>query len=268
MGFLKKIVKNKLAEVERSKEILPLKDLRKLINQPMYKNLSLLASLRKGKQLKIIAEIKNRSPYSGIWNSYNFAPATIAKEYEMAGASAISVLTDFKFFGGRKQHLSQVKSSVNIPVLRKDFIIDEYQIYETKYIGADAIFLIVKIIDDVQLEDYLQLAKEIELDVLVEVFDKHDIARVLKTSPYPKLIVINNRDPETFQADINRSIELCKFLPDDVIKVSEGGICKREDVLKILDAGFDAILLGEVLMMIENKGAKIYELTGKNLEKI
>ncbi|MCX7761949.1 MAG: indole-3-glycerol phosphate synthase TrpC [Candidatus Kryptonium sp.] len=267
MGFLEKIVKSKLAEVERSKEILQLKDLRKLIDHPMYKHFSLSASLRKEKQLKIIAEIKNISTYSGALNSDNFSLAAIAKEYEMAGASAISVPTDFKFLGGRKQHLSQVKSSVNIPVLRKDFIIDEYQIYETKYIGADAVLLIVKIIDDVQLEDYLQLAKEIGLDVLVEVFDKHDIARVLKVSPYPKLIGINNRDPETFEANINKSIDFCKFLPDDVIKVSEGGISEREDVLKILDAGFDAILLDEVLMKAENKIAKIYELIGESSGK-
>jgi len=157
-----------------------------------------------------------------------------------------------------------VKSNVKISVLRKDFIIDEYQIYETKYIGADAFLLIVKIIDDVQLEDYLWLAKEIGLDVLVEVHDKHDIARALKISPYPKLIGINNRDLETFRVDINRSIELCEILPDDVVKVSESGINSREDVVKISNAGFDAILVGESLMRAGNRIGKIFELLGKN----
>lgn len=204
------------------------------------------------------------SPSAGNLIVDGFDLISIAKEYESAGASAISVLTDFKFFGGRKQHLSQVKSNVKISVLRKDFIIDEYQIYETKYIGADAFLLIVKIIDDVQLEDYLWLAKEIGLDVLVEVHDKHDIARALKISPYPKLIGINNRDLETFRVDINRSIELCEILPDDVVKVSESGINSREDVVKISNAGFDAILVGESLMRAGNRIGKIFELLGKN----
>ncbi|CUT05217.1 indole-3-glycerol phosphate synthase TrpC [Candidatus Kryptobacter tengchongensis] len=204
------------------------------------------------------------SPSAGNLIVDGFDLISIAKEYESAGASAISVLTDFKFFGGRKQHLSQVKSNVKISVLRKDFIIDEYQIYETKYIGADAFLLIVKIIDDVQLEDYLWLAKEIGLDVLVEVHDKHDIARALKISPYPKLIGINNRDLETFLVDINRSIELCEILPDDVVKVSESGINSREDVVKISNAGFDAILVGESLMRAGNRIGKIFELLGKN----
>lgn len=264
MNFLEKIVKTKLSEIERAKEILPLKELEKLAGISNYQHRSLYDSLKKEGEIKIIAEIKKMSPSAGNLIVDGFDLISIAKEYESAGASAISVLTDFKFFGGRKQHLSQVKSNVKISVLRKDFIIDEYQIYETKYIGADAFLLIVKIIDDVQLEDYLWLAKEIGLDVLVEVHDKHDIARALKISPYPKLIGINNRDLETFRVDINRSIELCEILPDDVVKVSESGINSREDVVKISNAGFDAILVGESLMRAGNRIGKIFELLGKN----
>lgn len=264
MNFLEKIIGEKLCEIERAKEVLPLKDLKKLAEISNYQHRSLYNSLKRGGGIKMISEIKKMSPSAGNLIGDGFDPISIAKEYENAGVSAISVLTDFKFFGGKKQHLSQVKSNVKIPVLRKDFIIDEYQIYETKYIGADAFLLIVKIIDDVQLEDYLWLAKEIGLDVLVEVYDEHDIARALKISPYPKLIGINNRDLETFRVDINRSVELCEVLPDDVIKVSESGISAREDVIKVSNAGFDAILVGETLMRTKNKTSKIYELLGKN----
>ncbi|MFN3134643.1 MAG: indole-3-glycerol phosphate synthase TrpC [Candidatus Kryptonium sp.] len=264
MNFLEKIVKAKLIEVEKAKEILPLRELRKLAEISNYKHLSLVDALKRNDGIKIIAEIKKSSPSVGDLCFDNFDPVAIAKEYEDAGVSGISVLTDFEFFGGRKQHLSQVKSNVKVPVLRKDFIIDEYQIYETKYIGADAFLLIVKIIDDVQLEDYLALAKELGLDVLVEVFDRHDIARALKVVPYPRLIGINNRDLETFEVNINRSIELCGILPDDVVKVSESGINNREDVARISDVGFDAILVGGVLMRATNKSKKIFELLGKN----
>ncbi len=264
MNFLDGIIRAKLVEIERAKESLPLKELRKLAEASKYKRRSLIYALRGDGGVKIIAEVKRFSPSAGNLSNDNFDPVAIAKEYERSGASAISILTDFEFFGGRKQHLSQVKSNVNIPVLRKDFIIDEYQIYETKYIGADAFLLIVKIIDDVQLEDYLSLAKELGLDVLVEVFDEHDIARALKVAPYPKLIGINNRDLETFQVDIERSIKLCRILPDDVIKVSESGIKSRDDVVKIANAGFDALLVGEALMRAGNKIEKIFELLGKN----
>ncbi|CUS82432.1 indole-3-glycerol phosphate synthase [Candidatus Kryptonium thompsonii] len=264
MNFLERIVKTKLIEVERAKEILPLRELKKIAESSNYNHRSLIDVLKQGDGVKIIAEIKKSSPSVGDLSVDNFDPVVIAKEYEGAGASGISVLTDFEFFGGRKQHLSQVKGNVKVPILRKDFIIDEYQIYETKYIGADAFLLIVKIIDDVQLEDYLSLAKELELDVLVEVFDRHDIARALKVSPYPRLIGINNRDLETFKVDINRSIELCGILPDDVVKVSESGINSREDVERISDAGFDAVLVGEALMRAKDKTRKIFELLSKN----
>ena len=191
MNFLERIVKTKLIEVERAKEILPLRELKKIAESSNYNHRSLIDVLKQGDGVKIIAEIKKSSPSVGDLSVDNFDPVVIAKEYEGAGASGISVLTDFEFFGGRKQHLSQVKGNVKVPILRKDFIIDEYQIYETKYIGADAFLLIVKIIDDVQLEDYLSLAKELELDVLVEVFDRHNMRSFLWIDISPALFIKN-----------------------------------------------------------------------------
>ncbi len=264
MSKIEKIVRQKLDEVSKAKENLPLRELIKLVNLLDYEHRNFKDSLKRDGEIKLIAEIKKFSPSAGNLSLDGFDPVKIAMEYENAGVSAISVLTDFEFFGGRKQYLAQVKNSVKVPVLRKDFIIDEYQIYETKYIGADAFLLIVRIIDDVQLEDYITLADELGLEVLVEVCDKHDIARALKVSPYPKLIGINNRDLDTFDIDIKRSIELCKFLPDDVVKVSESGIKSRDDVLKMIGAGFDAILVGESLMRADDKVGKIFELLGKN----
>jgi indole-3-glycerol phosphate synthase len=264
VSTLKKIVESKVKEIERTKEILPLKDLKKLVDVLNYEHRNFAHALSNGDGIKIIAEIKKFSPSSGNLSVDGFEPVEIAKQYEKAGASAISVLTDFEFFGGKKQHLSQVKNSVKIPVLRKDFIIDEYQIYEAKYIGADAILLIVRLIDDVQLEDYLSIAGEIGLEVLVEVFDRHDIARALKVSPYPKIIGVNNRDLETLEVDISRSIEFSSLFPPDVIKVSESGIKDKNDVLKLIDAGFNAILVGESLMRSNDKVGKIFELLGKN----
>ncbi len=264
MSKLNKIIENKVKEIERAKEVLPLKDLKKLVNALNYKHRNFAQALSGGDGIKLIAEVKKFSPSFGDLSINGFEPVEIAKQYERAGASAISVLTDYEFFGGKKQHLLQIKNSVKIPVLRKDFIIDEYQIYEAKYIGADAILLIVRLIDDVQLEDYLSIANEIGLEVLVEVFDRHDIARALKVSPYPKIIGINNRDLETFEVDISRSIELSQLFPPDVIKVSESGIKNRDDVLKLIDAGFNAILVGETLMKSRDKVKKIFELLGKN----
>jgi len=264
MSILDRIVEEKVKEITRAKEVLPAKELIKLVDALNYEHRDFTGALKRDSEIKIIAEVKRFSPSSGNLSVDGFDPVAIAREYERAGVSAISVLTDLKFFGGRKQHLSQIKNSVKIPVLRKDFVIDEYQIYETKYIGADAFLLIVRIIDDVQLEDYLSLANELGLEVLVEVYDRHDIARALKVSPYPKLIGINNRDLETFEVDIRRSIELCGLLPDDVVKVSESGIGSRDDVLKIADAGFDAILIGESLMKARDRAGKIFELLGKN----
>lgn len=264
MSILDEIVAQKVEEVSRSKEILPMKDLKKLAESFSYEHREFAKRLRRDGDIKIIAEIKKFAPSSGNLSIDGFDPIKIAHDYESAGVNAISVLTDFKFFGGRKQYLAQIRNTVKVPVLRKDFIIDEYQIYETKYLGADALLLIVKIIDDVQLEDYISIAKELGLEVLVEVYDEHDIARALKLSPYPKLIGINNRNLETFEVDVERSIKLCTVLPDDVVKVSESGIESRNDVLKIADAGFDAILVGASLMKAKDKIRKIFELLGKN----
>ncbi len=264
MNILDEIVKQKIKEVSLSKEILSMKDLKKLVESLDYEHREFAKSLRRDSEIKIIAEVKKFAPSSGNLSIDVFDPIKIARDYENAGVSAISVLTDFKYFGGRKQHLAQIRNNVKIPVLRKDFIIDEYQIYETKYLGADAFLLIVKIIDDVQLEDYVSIANELGLEVLVEVYDEHDIARALKLSPYPKLIGINNRDLETFEVDVDRSVKLCGFIPDDVVKVSESGIESRDDVLKIADAGFDAVLVGTSLMKAKDKVGKIFELLGKN----
>ena len=211
-------------------------------------------------KIGLIAEVKKASPSMGVICK-DFDPVRIAKEYEAAGASCLSVLTDEKFFQGSLDYLRQIRAAVKIPLLRKDFIIDERQILEAIEWGADAILLIVAILTDEQLEKFHMLAIEAGLAVLVEVHDEEELERALKISP--ALLGVNNRNLKNFKVDLATTENLApKIISNGSLLVSESGIHTRADVERVKKCGAGAILVGESLVKQGDIGAKVRELIG------
>ena len=209
------------------------------------------------KETAIIAEIKKASPSKGLIRE-DFEPKKIAKEYEEGGATCLSILTDEPFFQGKLEYLDSVRSSCELPILRKDFMIDLYQIYETKAYGGDCILLIVAALDIVQLKDFSQLARELNLDILIEVHSEDELNEALSINS--KLIGINNRDLTTFEVDKNLAIKLARQIPKDVIVVSESGISSREDILSSKEQGIHSFLIGESFMRKPNPGKALKDI--------
>ena len=205
----------------------------------------------------IIAEIKKASPSKGIIRE-DFQPKEIAKDYEANGATSLSVLTDEPFFQGKLEYLDMVRKTCTLPILRKDFMIDPYQIYETKASGGDCILLIVAALDLVELKDFSQLAKELNLDILIEVHSDEELNKALTIDP--KLIGINNRDLTTFEVDKNLAVKLAKEICKDVIVVSESGISSREDILFSKEQGIHSFLIGESFMKEPSPGRALKEI--------
>lgn len=258
MNLLRKIVLRKKEEVERRKRSLSI-DMLRSKDLPLMRDFK-GALERKG--ISIIAEIKKSSPSAGIIRE-NFDPVQIAKIYEENEACAISILTDRNFFGGNPEYIMAVKKELSLPILRKDFIVDEYQIYESRYIGADAILLIARILTSEQISRFIQTAKNLGLSCLVEVHKLDELEKALSSNT--EIIGINNRDLDTLQVDIGISLRLKRMIPDGYINISESGIKRRGDVLKLQKAGFDGILIGEALLRAENPGSKLHELLGRNV---
>ncbi|MGN0435140.1 MAG: indole-3-glycerol phosphate synthase TrpC [Wujia sp.] len=200
--------------------------------------------------ISFICEVKKASPSKGVIAEH-FPYLQIAKEYEDAGASAISCLTEPYYFQGSNEYLKEIATEVNIPVLRKDFTVDEYMIYEAKKLGASAVLLICTILDIEQLKEYQAIATELGLSALVEAHDEREIEMALEAKA--KIIGVNNRDLKTFTVDINNSARLRSLVPEDIAFVSESGIRVREDVRKLVENGTDAVLIGETLMRSNDK---------------
>lgn len=198
-----------------------------------------------GDKLAVIAEVKKASPSAGLI-AHSFNPIEIAEEYELNGASAISVLTDKKFFHGDLEHLMDVRSAVSLPLLRKDFVLDEIQIAEAVANGADAILLIVAALEQSKLVDLLASAKEYKVDALVEVHSPEELHRALDTEA--KIVGINNRNLATFEVDLGVTEKLCREVPDEIVLISESGIKTTDDVARVKACGVDAVLVGEALM--------------------
>jgi indole-3-glycerol phosphate synthase len=253
--ILERIITFKKVEIEKRKSFTPLES---FIDKIPKEKLDFKKALKQ-KDISIIAEIKRHSPSKGMLRD-DFDHISIAKEYERGGSSAISVLTDSKYFWGNNDHLTDIKKTVNLPVLRKDFIIDEYQIYQSAYIGADAILLIAKALQLKELVKFLDLAKELNMSCLVEVHSKEELHKVLATSA--EIIGINNRNLENFQTSIEHSLNLKKTIPAKYITVSESGIKKREDILALEEAGFNSVLIGETLIKQKDIEKKLKELLG------
>lgn len=208
-------------------------------------------------RLSVICEVKKASPSKGLIRE-DFRPVEIAKEYEAAGANAISCLTEEFYFKGSSKYLADIRRSVNIPIIRKDFIFDEYQIQEAKVIGANAVLLIAAMLTERQMKDFQELAHTLGLQCLVEVHNQSELEKVLTFSP--DIIGINNRNLKTFKVDLNTTEKIRNNVPCETILVSESGIRNNADMKKIRSLGADAVLIGETLMRSDNITSTLHSL--------
>ncbi|HHW00518.1 MAG TPA: indole-3-glycerol phosphate synthase TrpC [Clostridiaceae bacterium] len=213
----------------------------------------------KSEGISFICEVKKASPSKGII-SPDFPYLEIAVQYEKAGANAISVLTEPEFFKGNDIYLEGISEKVRIPVLRKDFIVDEYQIYESKLIGADAVLLICALLDTATLKKYIEICDELGLSALVEAHTEEEVASAIEAGA--RVIGVNNRNLKTFEVDIQNCIALRRLVPEDIIYVAESGIQTRNDIILLEKAGVDAVLVGETLMRSTDKQAMLSYLRG------
>ena len=244
--ILERIVEFKRKEVSELKQDNNYADLKQLAFQKekprgFFKKLTLSSKNRFG----LIAEIKKASPSKGIIRK-DFFPEQIALDYQKSGASCISVLTDKHFFMGHNSYLTKVKLTIDLPVLRKDFIVDPIQIYESRVIGADCILLITACLTDHELQDYYNIAKSLEMDVLIEIHNEEELNRALKLKPL--MIGINNRNLKTMKVSLNTSKELIKNIPDEILVVSESGFKTHYDLKLMEDNGINCFLIGESFM--------------------
>jgi indole-3-glycerol phosphate synthase len=249
MSILDKIIDQKKNEVA-------------LLKGRVFKSLSgtkrsFVEALRKSDILSVIAEIKKASPSKGLICK-NFEPVKIAKNYETGGASAISVLTDERFFQGNIDYFTSVRDSISIPVLRKEFIIDTIQIEQSASVGADALLLIAAVLDKIQLRDLFQASMDFNIDPLIEIHSVMELDAVMNLEP--TLIGVNNRDLNTFKTDISTTLDLIKSIPDEVTVVSESGIFSGEQARRLKRAGVSAVLVGESLMRNPDQVSFIKEL--------
>ena len=244
MNILGEIVSNTKAKVSNAKEKVSLDDLISTIHSNEIVKSKFKATL-KNKDQAIIAEIKKASPSAGVI-SENFNPVTKAREYEAFGAAALSILTEEDYFLGSIQFLKDVKEVSDLPILRKDFIVDIYQIYESKLIGSDCILLIASILSDTELDEFTKLADLLGLDYIIEVHDEEELRRVQN---FPEAMIgVNNRDLKTFNVDIENSIRLKKLFKKNNLFIAESGIKGQEDIDKLIENDINIFLIGESLM--------------------
>ncbi len=253
--ILEQIVARKRERLAEARRHLPLAELRATMPTITGRGVFLPALQRDG--INIIAEVKRRSPSKGVIRE-NFDPLAIARNYTANGAAALSVLTEEDFFAGSLEYLRAIRQETRLPLLRKDFIFDEYQIYEACHVGANAILLIAAMLDGKQFNDLLQAAYGLGLDVLVEVHDRAELDLVMQFDV--RLLGINNRNLRTFVTTLDTSLELAQDLPQSITLVSESGIRTRADIDRLRAAGFHAFLIGEEFMRSDDEGRALASL--------
>ena len=258
-SILKKIFDLKLLEIAAAKLQLSVDDAAKAAKDARPAR-NFLSALQVDGEIGLIAEVKKASPSKGVIRE-DFDPVSIARSYESAGASCISVLTDENFFQGHRDYLVQVGDAVKLPTLRKDFIIDPWQVHDARAAGADAVLLIAECLEASQLNDLHCLINELGMTALVELYDRENIEKVMACSP--SLVGVNNRDLNTFEVNLEHSIEIRKSLPDEITFVSESGISSNAEVQRLQAANVDAILVGESLMRSTDIVKATRELLGR-----
>ena len=259
MNILEQIAQKTLIRIEELKASRPLNEVKeKALSLPIGDFAFEKALL--GDDISFICEVKKASPSKGLIDE-DFDYLNIAKEYQNAGAAAISCLTEPYWFLGQDSYLSKISKEVKIPVLRKDFTLDEYQIYEAKTIGAQAVLLICALLDEKKLAKFIDIADSLGLSTLVEAHNEEELKCALRAKA--RIIGVNNRDLKTFEVDINNSIRLRKLAPDDIIFVAESGIKTPDDISHLRENRVNAVLIGETLMRAKDKKAQIEHLRGR-----
>ncbi|QSF43188.1 indole-3-glycerol phosphate synthase TrpC [Paenibacillus tianjinensis] len=263
--YLDKIVATKIKEVEALSKIFSLKDAEETISGlTATKGFREALVSRRNREIGLIAEVKKASPSKGLIRA-DFDPVSIAQGYEAGGADCLSVLTDTDYFQGSGLYLQQVRAAVNLPLLRKDFIIDERQIYEARILGADAVLLIAAILTAGQLAAFTDLSASLGLDVLIEVHDRSELELVAGTGKIEQphvLLGINNRNLRTFETKLETTAELAALVPCGVPVISESGIAGPDDIKYLRQTSTTGVLVGEYLMRQQNVEDAVYELLG------
>jgi indole-3-glycerol phosphate synthase len=257
-SFLSRIVSHKRQEIARAKQHLPFAELEQRARTQAAPR-DFRRALTGGKNIAVIAEMKKASPSAGVLRE-NFDPERLAKSYSENGAAALSILTDAEFFHGHLEHLRQARAACALPILRKDFLLEPYQVIEARVCGADAILLIVAILDRSQLFELLSVAGELGMQALVETHNEAEIDRALLAGA--DIIGINNRDLQTFEVALETTERLAKLIPRSCVRVAESGITSRQDVERMAACRIDAILVGSHLMRQLDPGKALPTLTG------
>ena len=264
-NLLDRIVEHKREEVDRAKAAVPLEEMRRRAAATVRPRNFFQAVTRRGSRMNVIAEVKRASPSAGVIRE-DFDPVAIARAYADAGAAAISCLTDAHFFQGSLDYIARIKDAVSLPVLRKDFIIDAWQVYEARAAGADAVLLIAECLNEAEIVDLLILATELKLTVLLEAHEMENLLKVRPHVGFPHrrycLLGINNRDLGTMTTDLGHTLRLIDMVEDPKILVSESGIRTHDDIQRLWKAGVGAVLVGEHLMREPDPGQALRELLG------
>ncbi len=263
MSILEQICTDKKVHIQRKKAKTPLCVLEEKLEEPSLIPgfISALKTAKKDSSPALITEVKKASPSKGIIRE-NFDPVEIARTYEKAGAACLSVLTDTPYFQGHDEYFTAIRAAVSLPMLRKDFMIDPYQIYESRVLGADCILLIMACLSDAQTKELYDLSKTLGLDVLVEIHDENELNRALNLDV--EMIGVNNRNLKTLNIDLQTGLDLAQKIPDNIFTVAESGISTSDDIQKFLTVGYGAFLVGESLMRQKNIGDAVKKLQKLN----
>ena len=258
MGTLQRILDKKKEEIKQAKIDFPTAEMvSRLADLPASRDFK--SAISQPKQVNLIAEIKKASPSKGVIRP-DFNPVEISRIYQASGVQAISVLTDQEFFQGRLEYLNQVKAVTRLPILRKDFIIDEYQLYQSRFYGADAVLLIARLLSSEKLAEFLAIAAGLGLGALVEIHSAEELEKVKGGDC--RIVGINNRDLDSFVVDLRTTGEIIGILPADKIIVSESGIGSHQDILDLEALGVNAVLIGGIFMESKDIAAKVKEIMG------
>ena len=256
--ILDKIVSYKLKQIEQEKRLFTLEELKNKIKTGALPNTrDFYSALNQPGKIAIIGEVKKASPSKGVM-CHDFKPVEIANRYYQNQIEAISVLTECEFFMGRDDYLTKIRQNVPLPLLRKDFIVDCWQIYQSRILGADAILLIVSILDDEQLKKFQIIANILGMQCLVETHDEHEVERALESGA--RIIGINNRNLKNFETSLETTSRLTSIIPKNIVIVSESGIKNHSDMTTLEQLGVNAVLIGETLMKAQSVEKKILEL--------